>query len=162
MRYEVLPEGEQFVSMKALLVSRNPSVKIENLSEYDNNDFSAPCASGSSGTGAVVICPCSMKTLSSVACGYSDNLISRAADTALKEARPCVLVPRETPLNLIHLENMAAAKRAGAHIVVPAMGFYTRPRTVDDMVNFIVGKILSLLGVDHDLYQKWGGGDALP
>lgn len=120
-------------------------------------DITSKLASGSYRTDGMAIIPCSMKTLSGVASGYADNLLLRAAGVTLKERRPLVLVVRETPLTLIDLENMATAARAGA-IVLPAMpAFYHRPKTIEDLVNQITGKALDLLGVEHDLYQRWEG-----
>ena len=126
------------------------------LHEYDNDDFFAPPASGSYPFRAVIIAPASMKTLSAISHGYASSLTTRAADVALKEARPCILVPRETPLNLIHLENLLKAKQAGAHIVMPVPAFYNHPETIDDVVNSIVGRILSLLGMHTELVRPWG------
>jgi flavin prenyltransferase len=121
-------------------------------------DFRAGIASGSFLTGGMVICPCSMGTLAAVAHGVSENLIHRAADVHLKERRPLVLVPRETPLSLIALRNMAVLAEAGA-VVLPAMpAFYTRPQSVMDMVDFVVGRICDQLGVDHELLRRWGTG----
>lgn len=112
-------------------------------------------ASGSARIRATVIVPCSMGTLARVAHGFSSNLVERAADVALKEGRPLLVVPRETPLSVVHLENMLALARLGA-IVLPAMpGFYHRPRRVDDLVDFVVGKILDRLGLDHALVRRW-------
>lgn len=127
------------------------------------NDLTAPFASGSSLAPAALIAPCSGSTLGAIATGTARNLIHRCADVMLKERRRLVLVTRETPLSLIHIENMAAATRAGA-VVLPAMpGFYTLPRTVDDMVDFVVGKALSHLGVPNDLVARWGeGAEAAP
>lgn len=120
------------------------------------NDLTAPFASGSSLAPAALIAPCSGATLGCIAHGTPHNLIHRCADVMLKERRRLVLMPRETPLSLIHLENMAAVTRAGA-IVLPAMpGFYNHPRTVDDLVDFMVGKALDHLGVEHRLLARWG------
>lgn len=124
------------------------------------DDITSKLASGSYRTDGMAIIPCSMKTLSGVASGYADNLLLRAAGVALKERRPLVLVARETPLTLIDLENMANAARAGA-IVLPAMpAFYHKPRTVDDLVNHVVGKALDLLGVEHGIAPQWEGPSA--
>lgn len=122
---------------------------------YD--DISAPIASGSFPTDAMVIVPCSMSTLAGVAAGLGNNLILRAADVALKEGRPLVLVPRETPLSTIALENMARLSRAGACILPAMPAFYYGPKEVRDMVDFVVGKILNQLGVRHGLFRGWKG-----
>lgn len=120
-------------------------------------DFSAGVASGSFLTGGMVICPCSMGTLAAVAHGLSTNLIQRAADVHLKERRRLVLVPRETPLGLVQLENMRRCLEAGA-VVLPAMpGFYHNPRSIHDLVDFVVGRVCDQLGVAHELFQRWGG-----
>ena len=122
---------------------------------FDNSDLAAPPASGSAGYEAMVAIPCSMKTLAGVSCGYSDNLILRAADVMLKEGRKLILVPRETPLGLIHLRNMLTAKEAGA-VIIPAMpAFYYKPEKISDQVDFIAGKVLEGLGIEHNLYKKW-------
>ena len=104
----------------------------------------------------MAVCPCSMGTLGAIAGGLADNLIERAADVMLKERRPLVLVPRETPLSAIHLENMLRLARAGAVILPPAPGFYTRPQSVDDIVDFVVARVLDHLGVPHELVPRWG------
>ena len=125
---------------------------------HHHADVSAGIASGSFPTGGMVVCPCSMSTLASIAHGVTTNLIARAADVHLKERRTLILVPRETPLNLIHLENMAAVTRAGA-VVLPAMpGWYHEPKTLDDLVDFVVGRICDQLGIGNDLIRRWGYG----
>ena len=113
-------------------------------------------ASGSNPGDAMAICPCTMGTLGAIANGLADNLIERAADVMLKERRPLVLVPRETPLSAIHLENMLKLARAGAVILPPSPGFYTHPRTVADLVDFVVARILDHLAVAHTLLPRWG------
>jgi flavin prenyltransferase len=119
-------------------------------------DFAAGIASGSFPTGGMVIVPCSMSTLGAIAGGITTNLITRAADVHLKERRKLILVPRETPLSLIHLENMLTVTRAGA-VVLPAMpGWYHRPRRLDDVINFVVGRICDQLGIDNSLIARWG------
>lgn len=128
----------------------------ELLKQYAPGDWTAPFASGSAAFEAVIVAPCSMKTLAAAAAGYGDNIVTRAIDVALKERRRVLLMPRETPLNLIHIENMARLKRAGADILPPSIAFYTKPQTLEDAVNFIVGKALSLLGFNHNLFAPWG------
>jgi 4-hydroxy-3-polyprenylbenzoate decarboxylase len=119
-------------------------------------DFNAGIASGSFLTGGMVVCPCSGGTLAAIAHGTSENLIHRAADVHLKERRKLILVPRETPLGLIALRNMVAVAEAGG-VVLPAMpAFYTRPRSLQDMVDFVVGRICDQLGVEHRLSERWG------
>jgi 4-hydroxy-3-polyprenylbenzoate decarboxylase len=122
---------------------------------WDNDKYEAPFMSGSGAPDAVVIIPCSMGKLAAVANGISGNLIERAADVALKEKRQLILVVRETPLNLIHLENMVKAARSGAQILPAMPAFYHHPKTVDDMVDFVVGKVLNLLRIEHDLFKRW-------
>jgi 4-hydroxy-3-polyprenylbenzoate decarboxylase len=123
---------------------------------HHHADFSAGIASGSFLTAGMVVSPCSMSTLGAIAHGITTNLITRAADVHLKERRRLILVPRETPLSLIHIENMAAVTRAGA-VVMPAMpGWYHRPETLADLVDFVVGRICDGLGVGHDLVHRWG------
>jgi flavin prenyltransferase len=125
--------------------------------EYHHyRNFQAGIASGSFLTGGMVVCPCSMGTVAAIAHGLSQNLIHRAADVHLKERRKLILVPRETPLNVIQLRNLATCAEAGA-VVLPAMpAFYTRPRTLQDQVDFIVGRVCDQLGVEHDLLRRWG------
>ena len=127
----------------------------ERLRVHELDAVEATPASGSAGIAAVVVVPCSMGTLARIAVGASRNLIERAADVAIKEGRPLVVVPRETPLSAIHLQNMLTLARLGA-VVLPAMpGFYHRPATVADLVDFVVGKVLDRLGVDHDIVRRW-------
>jgi 4-hydroxy-3-polyprenylbenzoate decarboxylase len=123
---------------------------------HDYRDFRTGIASGSFLTAGMVICPCSMGTVAAIAHGLSDNLIHRAADVHLKERRRLILVPRETPLSVIQLKNLAECSAAGA-VVLPAMpAFYTRPRSLDDVVDFLVGRICDHLGVEHQLLKRWG------
>ncbi len=123
---------------------------------FDNSNLTASIASGSFPVDGMIIVPCSMSTLAAVAHGYSDNLIRRAANCTLKENRLLILVPRETPLSLTNLENLVKAKMAGA-VILPAMpGFYHKPKNLEELVNFIIGKILDILKLEHNLYQRWG------
>jgi 4-hydroxy-3-polyprenylbenzoate decarboxylase len=119
-------------------------------------DYTTPYASGSAKVDGYVVCPCSMSTAASIAAGAMANLVHRAASVALKEERKLVLVPRETPLSTIHLENLLRLRRAGATIVFAAPGFYHAPQTVDDLVNFVVGRCLDQLGIDQTLVSRWG------
>ena len=123
---------------------------------YDPNDWKAPYASGSAKVDAYVICPCSMGTLGTIASGAMSNLIQRAASVALKEGRKLVLCPRETPLSTIHLENMLRVRQAGAVVLFLAPGFYHGAESVDDLVDFIVGRCLDQLGLEHELVRRWG------
>lgn len=123
---------------------------------FADDDFMAPFASGSSAPAAMVICPCTMGTVGRIASGLSSTLIERTADVMLKERRPLVLVPRETPLSEIHLENLLKLARVGARIVPAMPAFYHRPESVDDLVNFVVGKVMDQLGVEHSLFKRWG------
>jgi len=124
---------------------------------YKVGDLTAKPSSGSFRTDGMIVVPCSMKSLAGIASGYADNLLLRAADVTLKERRPLVLAVRETPLTLIHLENMVTVARAGA-VVLPAMpAFYHRPKTMDDLVNHVVGRILDSFGIEHELYGRWDG-----
>jgi len=124
---------------------------------YAPDDLEAPVASGSNFPDAAVVCPCSMSTLAHIALGTTRTLIHRAGDVALKEGRPLVLVPRETPLSEIHLARLHEARRAGATIVAPMPGFYALPRTLDDVVDFVVGKVLAALGFEQRLSRPWEG-----
>ncbi|KAH8705941.1 phenylacrylic acid decarboxylase [Talaromyces proteolyticus] len=124
---------------------------------YSSHDVAAPISSGSFKVNAMIVVPCSMKTLSSIATGYGDDLISRAADVTFKEKRRLILVARETPLSGIHLENMMKVTQNGAIIFPPVPAFYTRPKTVDDIVNQTVGRILDLLDIDTGDFERWNG-----
>jgi 4-hydroxy-3-polyprenylbenzoate decarboxylase len=127
------------------------------VTTYSNEDRGAPPASGSALSAGMVICPCSMGTLSAISVGASRSLIERAADVALKERRKLVLVPRETPLSAIHLQNMLRLSRAGAVVLPAAPGFYHRPVEISDLVDFVVARVLDQLGVPHQLGKRWGG-----
>jgi 4-hydroxy-3-polyprenylbenzoate decarboxylase len=127
-----------------------------NVTVYEPNDWKAPYASGSAKVDAYVICPCSMGTLGTIASGAMTNLIHRAASVALKEERRLVLMPRETPLSLIHLRNMLTVKEAGATVLFLAPGFYHGASSLDDLVNFVVGRAVDLIGLDVELVKRWG------
>jgi 4-hydroxy-3-polyprenylbenzoate decarboxylase len=128
----------------------------ENIYYYHEMNLSAPVSSGSFKTDGMFIVPCSMKTLSGVANGYTENLIQRTADVTIKEGRPLVISPREMPFSAIHLENMLKLARLGVKIAPPVMGFYHAPRSIDDMVDFVAGKILDVMGIEHDIFRRWG------
>ncbi|RJP66782.1 MAG: UbiX family flavin prenyltransferase [Candidatus Abyssobacteria bacterium SURF_17] len=127
------------------------------ISYHYYDDITAPIASGTFPVDAMVIIPCSMSTLAGVASGLGTNLILRAAEVTLKERRPLILVPRETPLGVIEIENMLRAARAGACILPAMPAFYQGPKTLNDMVDFVVGKVLNQLRIPHELFRKWSG-----
>lgn len=129
---------------------------LDGVTVYAGNDYSAPYASGSAKVDGYVVCPCSMATLGTLASGAMDNLVHRAASVALKEGRKLVLMPRETPLSAIHLEGMLTLRRAGAVILFLAPGFYHEPKTIDDLVDFVVARALDQLGLDQSLVSRWG------
>ncbi|MGI8401107.1 MAG: UbiX family flavin prenyltransferase [Gemmatimonadaceae bacterium] len=124
---------------------------------FSNEDRGAPPASGSALTSGMIVCPCSMGTLSAISVGASRSLIERAADVTLKERRKLILVPRETPLSAIHLSNMLRLTRAGAVVMPAAPGFYHRPKQVSDLVDFVVARMLDQLGVEQTLVERWEG-----
>jgi 4-hydroxy-3-polyprenylbenzoate decarboxylase len=126
-----------------------------NLKLYAIADWFAPMASGSSVDDAMVVCPCSMATLGKIASGIGDDLISRSADVILKERKNLIIVPRETPFSTIHLENMLKLSRLGVAIVAPIPAFYNHPKTLDDVINFIVSRILDQLGINNSLTKRW-------
>lgn len=131
-------------------------VAPERLQVFSQENWFAPMASGTNTADAMIICPASMGVIAAVAHGLSDNLTERAADVAIKERRPVIIVPRETPFSTIHLENMLKLAQAGCTILPPAAGFYTHPKTVEDMVNFVVARVLDQLHIPHNLLPKWG------
>lgn len=122
---------------------------------WESADLTAPIASSSRAPDAMIVAPCSMKTLSIIAHGHSADLIGRAAEIMLRMGRPLILMPRETPLSLPAIENMRLVRLAGAIVLPPMVAYYPEPRTVDDITDFFVGKVLDLLGVEHDLYRRW-------
>lgn len=147
--------GEHFAA--AISMGRDETVFEPAVTYHADDDFFAPIASGSAAPDAMIVCPCSMGSLARIAAGTSGTLLERAADVMLKEARPLVLVPRETPLSAIHLENMLKLARMGVRIVPAMPGFYHRPATMEDLIDFVVGKVLDQVGVGHQLFDRWGG-----
>ncbi|HVC94282.1 MAG TPA: flavin prenyltransferase UbiX [Pirellulales bacterium] len=162
---DLLPSGPRAADssspvLREVFAARSSSGQVETrrgeVRYYHYRDFMAPMASGSAANDGMVVCPCSGGTLAAIAHGISQNLIHRAADVQLKERRKLVLVPRETPLSLVHLDNMRRATEAGA-VVLPAMpGFYHGARSLGDMVDFVVARICGQLGVEHALVKPWG------
>ena len=128
----------------------------EGVAVHSEQDWRAPYASGSAKVDGYVICPCSMGTAGTIASGSMSNLIHRAASVAIKEGRKLVLVPRETPLSDIHLENLLRLRRAGAVVLMAAPGFYHAPQTIDDLIEFVVGRCLDQLGIENRLTRRWG------
>jgi flavin prenyltransferase len=145
--------GDPSLSPKAVLERFVPE---SGATVFGKQDFKAPYASGSAQVDGYVICPCSMATVGTIAAGAMANLVHRAASVALKEERKLVLVPRETPLSTIHLENLLRLRRAGATIVFAAPGFYHAPQTVGDLVDFVVARCLDQLGIENKLVARWG------
>ncbi len=139
-----------------LVLEKKLKAKKEQLTYYDENNMYAPVASGSVGVDAMIVIPCSMKTMAGIAHGYASTLIERAADVTLKEKRQLVIVPRETPLSAIHLKNMLTLAELGCHIIPAMPAFYHHPRQVSDMVDFVVGRVLDSLGIENDLSPRWG------
>lgn len=127
------------------------------LEVFSKNQWTAPVASGSNPPRAMVVCPCTMSTLSSIANGHADNLMHRAADVVIKEQKKLILVPRETPYSAIHLDNMLKLSRLGVVIMDANPAFYQNPNSIDDLVNFVVARILDHLDVEHDLAAPWQG-----
>ena len=154
--YLIITEAAEKVIMHELGISRED---VEKLADhvYDVADLGAPIVSGSFKTDGMVVIPCSMKTLAGIAHGYADNLVLRAADVTLKERRMLVLVPRETPLSVVHLRNMLELAKQGV-VIVPAMpAYYYKPKSVGDLVDYVVGKVLDCFGVEHALFRRWLG-----
>jgi flavin prenyltransferase len=129
---------------------------LAGITVYDVKDFKSPYASGSAKVDGYIICPCSMATVGTIAAGAMANLVHRAASVALKEERKLILVPRETPLSTIQLENLLRLRRAGATVLFAAPGFYNSPQTIDDLIEFVVGRCLDQLGIENRLTRRWG------
>ncbi|MFA5106369.1 MAG: UbiX family flavin prenyltransferase [Candidatus Micrarchaeia archaeon] len=153
-------EVSAIVSNGAVAVAKAEGVALPGFGKgvYREGDFSAPFASGSRAPDAMLVAPCSLKTLSAIANGYSDTLVSRSAEVCLKEGRKLVLVIRETPLSPIALENMLKLSRIGVAILPASPGFYSKPGSVQDMVDFVVGKAFDSLGIGNSLYKRWMNG----
>jgi 4-hydroxy-3-polyprenylbenzoate decarboxylase len=157
LRDELGEEAAAERLMPYLASKYGAAVEAGRITLHSNRDLGATIASGSHGCAGMAIVPCSMKTMAGVAHGLSRNLVERAADVMMKERRPLVIVPRETPMSLPQLKNMVLCAEAGA-VILPAMpAFYQLPTTLDDLADFMAGKILSALGVEHDLYPTWTG-----
>lgn len=140
---------------RKLLIERY-RCRPEQLQVFSRDDWMAPIASGTGAADAMIVCPCTMGTLAAIAHGTSDNLIERAADVMIKEGRKLILVPREAPFSAIHLENMLKLSRIGVVMMAANPGFYHLPQRVEDLVDFMVAKLLDQLGVEHQLMEKWG------
>jgi len=145
---------ESILREESNLSSRDVQALASNY--YDVDCMTAPIASGSFMTDGMVVIPCSMKTLSGIAHGYSENLLLRAADVTIKENRRLILVPREMPLSPIHLQNMLELSRIGVTILPAMPAFYHKPKTINDLVDYVVGKVLDALKIEHSLYRRWG------
>ena len=151
---ELLPESIE----KHFIMSENSKTVLSkemNIIMHDNNDISASIASGSFGTDAMIIAPCSMNTLAKIACGISDNLVTRCASVMIKEQKKLILAPREMPFSAIALENMQKLATLGVVIAPPVMAYYSEQQTLDEMENFIIGKWFDLLGIENNLYKRW-------
>lgn len=157
--WRLLRTESGLANLDALKVHVGPERFAQWVTVFDDADRGAAPASGSARTGGMIVCPCSMGTVSAIAHGTSRSLVERSADVSLKERRRLVLVPRETPLSLVHLENMAAVTRAGAIVLPAAPGFYHQPQSIAELVDFIVARILDQFDIDHTIGRRWGGED---
>lgn len=140
----------------AAFLTEHYQARAGQIRVFGKQDWMSPVASGSGAPSAMVVCPCSTGTLSAIACGASNNLIERAADVALKERRQLILVPRESPYSTIHLENMLKLSQMGAVILPASPGFYHQPQSIDELVDFVVARILNQLGIEQELLKRWG------
>ncbi len=153
IQYELQTDAH---TIKDILLQRSiHNILLQHLNEYTPDDFFTPVASGSNSFEAAVVIPASMKSIAAIAYGYADNLIHRVCDIALKEKRALIVVPRETPMSGIHLHNLHTLALYGATVVMPVPAFYNFPKTIDDVINFIVGRVLDLLHIEHNLYGRW-------
>lgn len=144
------PERTKEILVKELTLSNS-----NNLFVYTNQDWYAPIASGSSVSDAMVVCPCSMATLAKIASGIGEDLLTRSADVILKERKNLIVVPRETPFSAIHLENMLKLAKLGVSIIPPSPAFYSHPKTIQDIIDFIVSRVLDQLGIHNNLIKRW-------
>jgi 4-hydroxy-3-polyprenylbenzoate decarboxylase len=157
-----LPEGvaaQRDFLLQHLPTGEHRQASPDQLQVFEREDWFSPVASGSSSPSSMVICPASGGTLSSIACGASNNLIERAADVALKERRQLIVVPRETPYSAIHLENMLKLTQLGVVVLPASPGFYQKPQSIDELVDFVVARIMDQLGLPQTLLARWGEGD---
>lgn len=154
-RHELSSNSDHDFPLVQCLQGKVPEALRKKIRVFKNNDFFAPVASGSSAPSHMVLLPCSMGSLSRIKNGISSNLIERAADVVLKEKRPLIICPRETPFNTIHLENMLALANMGAQITPLIPAFYQKPKSIEDLVKFMVGRILVNLGIEQNLYPAW-------
>ncbi|WP_396214690.1 UbiX family flavin prenyltransferase [Gemmatimonas sp.] len=154
--WRLLSTESDIVDLAALRARVGASAFDACVKVFDDNDRGAAPASGSARTSGMVVCPCSMGTVSAIAHGTSRSLVERAADVALKERRKLILVPRETPFSLVHLENLTAVTRAGATVIPAAPGFYHQPQSIADLVDFMVARVLDHLDIEHRIGKRWG------
>jgi 4-hydroxy-3-polyprenylbenzoate decarboxylase len=138
-------------------IKNDLKLKRANLHYFNEGNLYAPMSSGSVEVDAMIVIPCSMKALSGIAHGYANNLVERAADVIIKEGRTLIIVPRETPLNVIHLKNMLTLSEIGVRIIPAMPAFYSKPKNIDDLVDFIIGKVLDSLGIENNLFKRWKG-----
>ncbi|OAS14061.1 UbiX family flavin prenyltransferase [Paenibacillus oryzisoli] len=155
-------EHDWHVSKRTEVLEKHFGGRAGSYEYHPVANIGATVASGSFRTKGMVVIPCSMGTLSGIAHGSSDNLLERTADVMLKEGRKLILVPRETPLHAIHLENMLTLTRMGVRMIPAMPAFYNRPRSIDEMVDFLVGKVMDSMEIDHSLYRRWGDIDEQP